>query len=484
MTDTNAAPLSIKPNLKPFTRHAERSKDRIALDRVASWISQDIDAKVDPACLTFTALRRMDNDPIVYLAEWAITGLIRKPDLYHVTHPTDDKKVVAETEDWLWPLMEGGLLAILARSFVYGAIPFVLDLEQGSVAVRVPNDAGGYRKRTLPDDHLRYTAVHELRPDRVTLEVDARNRLLSMTDTTTGRVYDPGVARVAVWDRQFGEWTGQAARRRAWPAYAKARVFELLQAKYLERSVHAPLVIYAQGKDVTGPEGQDLPMGEYIATQLELLMGGGYMTMPGDQDGTGKRLNEVFPLTLPERSEVFERSLDRFDGQVLASYLVPPAMSMIEDTIGGGAARVLRDMFSTFVEGLVSHVARELGLIVNVVHALNYDRKKDMAPEVKAAQIPEKVQKLYLDVLAKVGEAARLGERVDVDQLLDYLEVPRRSDVLPPDPNAPPVPGEPGPDRDPMGEREKRREDAKTPEGEEDTGAPRDEDGNPTKVPA
>lgn len=458
-----------------------KAVEQLSLDQLAQWVSCEVDARVDPSCLPFWALRRMDYNPIVYLAERAIFSLL-KPDSFHVVHPADDKARVAENEEYLWTLMRAGLLGAIARAYVYGAIPFLLELERGPFVIRVPSgSSSGMRKKTLPD-FWRYSAFHELRPDRVTFEVDRRNRLLTLRDLTTNEVYDAGQARIAVWDRQFGEWQGQGARRRAWPDMAKSLIFDLLQTRYMERTVHAPLVIFAPGEDIK-PEGgeADIPVGEYIAMQLETLMGGGYMNLPSDTDEQGKRVYEVTPLTLPERSEVFDRALNRFDARICIAYLVPPAMGAgVEDTLGGGAARVLKDLFATFVESLMEFVAGELTGIVQAIDRLNHDAREELLCEVNANEIPDKVQKLYLDVLGKVGEAARLGERVDVDQLLDHLGVPRR-------PDSPreggttegSAPGQPGRPRSPTGEREKRREDAETEQGAEDTGAPRDEDGDP-----
>lgn len=473
------------PSSKPFLRTLTPTKEQIMLQRWGAWVESEVDAKADPACLPFSALLRMDTHPIVYLAEQAITALVRRPDGYHVTHPLDDKKLIAETEEWLWALGRRGLHSIIARAFVFGAVPYVLDVENGEFVVRVPAEDSDAkpRKRTIPD-YWRYTAAHELRPDRVTIDVDARGRLDALHDHATGIVYDRGRGRVAVWDQQFGTWHGQSARRRAWPAYAKSKVFELLQARYLERTVHTPLIIYAPGKDVRKEgEDADMPVGEYIAEQLETLMGGGYMNLPSDLQGTGdKRAFEAVPLELPERSEVWNRALDRFDSQIFSAYLVPPAMagSAEDASMGGGGARVLEGQFATFIESLTGFVAAELTEIVHAVHRLNYAPGEKLPCDVGANEIPDKVQKRYLDVLGKVGDAAMLGQRVDVNQLLDYLDVPRL-------PNAPaggappgtPVGAEPGRPRSPTGKREERREDATTPEGQEDTGAPRDQDGEP-----
>lgn len=476
MTTTDAPAPDMKPVLK-----VSPSGDRVHLGRLASWVSQEVDAKVDPSRLSFASLRRMDNDPVTYLGERAITALVRKPDLYHVVSPTGSKKLVAETEAWLWPLMTKRLLGIIARSFVYGAIPYVLDWSDGiNLVVRDPIEGGGTRKRTL-SDFRRYVEAREQYPSDVEIQVDKRGDMTSLVVLSTGQTFDPGRGRVVVWDRQFGEWTGQSARRRAWPSFAKGRIFELLQARYLERTVHTPLIIRAPGKDVRSDgSSTDVPVGDYIAEQIANLIGGGYMTLPNDMNKDGTKYDFDFtPLELPERSEVFERSLDRFDGRVLAAYLVPPAMSMLDEgTAGGAASRVLRDLFATFVEELLGSAARELTEVVALVHEQNHG--PDEPPcEVQANQIPEKVQQQYLNVLAQVGEAGRLGERVDVDQLLDYLGVPRRPDSPQDGSTSPPGPGPVGRPRDPTGAREQRRQDAATDQGAQDTGAPRDGNGDP-----
>lgn len=454
----------------------KRSNEQLSIDRMASWVSAEVDAKTDPLCLSFATLKRMDTNPMVYLAERALVGLVTKPDNFHIQHPGGSKTRVAETEEYLWPLMAGGLLSAIARAYVYGSIPYLLELERGEFIIRVPTEnpkkgAAPLRKKTL-NDFWRYTASFELRPDRVTIETDRANRIVRLKDLTTGEVYDPGQGRVAVWDMQFGEWQGQGARRRAWPETAKSSIFDLLQARYLERTVHSPVVIYAPGEDMKA-EGEEEPIsvGEYISEQLENLMGGGFMNLPNDTDAQGKRLFELQPLTLPERSEVFDRALNRFDARVCVSYLVPPAMgAAVEDTLGGGAARVLKDLFATFVEGLMGFVARELTQVVQTIDRLNHNARTELLCEVKALEIPDKVQKLYLDVLGKVGEAARLGERVDVDKLLNYLNVPVREDS-PAEGGAQAEEGaQPGRPRSPTGDREKRREDAETDQGAEDTG--------------
>lgn len=468
--------------MKPYADGRTKSPERVQIDRLARWVSTEVDAQVDPSCLSFAALRRMDYDPIAYLGEMAITALVRKPDLYHVAHPTKDRVLAREAEEWLWPLMKAGLLSVLARSFVYGAIPYVLDWGQGDLVVRVP----GKNTRTR-SGYMSFVKVSELRPDNVFALQDARGEIVGLEDSSGGRVYDPTRGRLAIWDKQFGELQGQGARRRAWLPFAKGRIFSVFHARYLERTVHTPLLIYAPGNDVQSDDDgltEEMTVGDYVACQIEQLMGGGSMTLPADRDSSGERLYDLRPLELPERSEVFERSLDRFDGEKLAAYLVPPAMgTMVDGSIGGGAARVLQNLFATFVGMVVSHVANELTGIVEAVHYMNNPRSsKHLPAEVGANEIPAQVQKLYLDVLGKVGDAARLGERVDLDQMLDHMGVPRTAadvDEQPSPGGTPSAPGTPGPDQQRTSKREERREDAETDEGQEDTGKPRDDAGEP-----
>lgn len=378
-----------------------------------------------------------------------------------------------ETEEWLWPLLPD-LLGAIARSFVYGSIPFVMDWTVEDLRIQVPTrDGRGVRNKSLPG-HVHYSRAHELRPDCVEVRVDDSNELTSLIHE--GQAYGPGRAFVAIWDRQFGEWSGQGARRRAWAWYAKSLIFDLLQARYLERSVHAPILSWAPGGKLNLQEESEPEISpvELVSLLVSRLRGGGVMTLPSDRDAEGNRLYEVEALELPDRSQVFEAALNRFDGKKLAAYLVPPGITGFAESGGGAASRVLRDMFSTFVEGLVGHAATTLTKLVACVHEQNHNPSRVPAAEVRAGEIPEKVSKLYLEVLKAVGEGARLGERVDVNSLLDHLGVPVRTDA--PMEGGGPGGGGPGRGRprDATGAREERREDARTDEGADDTGASRE----------
>lgn len=463
---------------RPYAISAQAPRD-VRLDRWEGWVNAEVNATVDPVCLPLAALKRMDGDPIAYLAEWAIMGLVRKPDLYHVTSPTGDKVLEAETEEWLWPLLPD-LLPALARAFVYGVTPYVLDLGESDLHVRVPVKSGekagtGATRSKVRTGFRHFHKATELWPGEVELRVNAQNELVSLLDTRADRRYGAGRARVAVWDRQYGDWRGQAARRRAWPSFAKSRIFELLQARYLERSVHTPTVVYATGDTVYDSDSSSTEqpkVSDYIQEQLALLRGGGSMTLPGDRDESGNRMFELVPHELPERSEVWITALNRFDGRTLAAYLVPPAMAGLDDALGGGTGRVLEGLFATFVEGLVGFAARELTQIVEVVHLLNTTSSVP-APEVGGLALPAKVQKLYLEVFKEVAGASDAGAEVDVTQLLRHLGVPTRPrEESDGEAGGDAKGGKPGRPRDATGGREERREDARSDEAADDNGAP------------
>lgn len=478
------APGLPSPSAPPFQRgrstlaglgtggRGPRSVERRSLEQWSSYISSEVDATCDPLALSLAHLRRMDADPIVYLAEQAITGIMRRPDLYHVASPTGNKSHEAEVYEWLWPLLPQ-LLPVIARSFLFGAAPYVLDIGREDLVFVVPGKSGKPRQKTI-ERHVHYAGVNELWPGNVSVDVDRGGKVVRLHDAETGLSYGAGLARLVLWDDQYGELKGQAARRRAWSPFAKGRIFELLQARYLERTVHTPLLVYGTGQSVPVDEDSPdelVPLDEYVQDQLEELYGGGSLNMPSDRDANGNRTFEVEPLELPERSEVWDRALNRFDGQKLAAYLVPPGMTGIEDSLGGGSARVVKDLFSTFVERLVEHAAAELTCVVETVHLLNHKAKDGPAPECKASPIPDKKAKTYLEVFRTIASSSDVGARVDGEALLKALDVPTHSGEVPQgrsgDGSKPR-----GRPRDATGAREERREDGRTDEAGDDTGAP------------
>ena len=121
--------------------------------------------------------------------------------------------------------------------------------------------------------------------------------------------------------------------------------------------------------------------------------------------------------------------------------------------------------------GLATFAATSLTGIVATVHAVNHDARRVPPPEILAVEVPAAARKLYLEVLRLVG-ASRNGESpadwVDGPALLDQLGVPIRTAPARADGQEQRSAWAP---RDTTGEREERREDARTPEGEDATGA-------------
>ena len=163
----------VDPDLTPFVRAAQ---GQLALGYPYSrgrerWVNSQLGQGVDPGAVPLEALRAMGTHPVVYLAERAITGVIRRPNLYYVSHP--EKRVVKETEEWLWPLLPT-VLGVAARAFVYGAAPVIFNWGVEDLRVQVPRSSGdGTRNRTLAQ-HTHYVSAHEVWPGEVEVEVERR----------------------------------------------------------------------------------------------------------------------------------------------------------------------------------------------------------------------------------------------------------------------------------------------------------------------
>ena len=60
-----------------------------------AWVQAQVRHGADPSAVPLRALQGMGTHPVVYLAERTLTGLIRRPNLYYVSHP--EKRIVKET---------------------------------------------------------------------------------------------------------------------------------------------------------------------------------------------------------------------------------------------------------------------------------------------------------------------------------------------------------------------------------------------------
>lgn len=424
------------------------------------WIAARVGTANDPRFVPLAQLQAMGTHPIVYLAERTIGGIMRRPDLYYVRHP--DKRVVRETEAWLWPLLPD-LLTAAAHAFAYGAVPVILDWGREDMRIEVPRDDGSVRNKTLVA-HTHYVAAHEVWPGDVEVEVDG-DELAAVR--YGGRRYTADRACVLRWDPEFGSWTGQGARRRAWHDYCQSLAVSLLHNRYLERSVDAPRVAYAPAGTVRA-DGQEISTVDHVSQLLQALQGSGSITFPSTRDAGGNKRYELELLQLPDRKDTWHQALNRFDAGILKAYLVPPSLAGVEDLAATGA-KILDGMLKEFVQDLAQFAADQLTGLVRTVHAMNQGPAKIPPPELLAYEVPAAIRKLYLEVLRLVG-AANTSEPaaawVDVPALLDQLGVPLRTAPLPVKPGA----QDPGRPRDLVGDREERREDARTVGGEDAVG--------------
>ena len=427
-----------------------------------AWVQAQVkQTSADPTAVPLRALQAMGTHPVVYLAERTITGLIRRPNLYFVSHP--EKRIVKETEEWLWPLLPT-VLEAAARAFAYGSVPLVFDWGTRDLRIEVPRYEGGVRSRTLRE-HVHYVAAHEVWPGDAKVQVED-DELLAVK--VGGRSYAADRAHVFRWDAEFGAWIGQGARRRAWPDYAKSLAVSVLQSRYLERSVDAPRVAWAPPGNVK-VEGAEIPGIRHVNQLLLALRGSGVVTFPSTRDANGQKRYELEILDIPDRKDVWHQALNRYDAGILKAYLVPPSLAGIEDLAAAGA-RILDGMLREFIQDLATFAADNLTHLVARVHAVNYDPSKVAPPTILAYEVPAAVRKLYLEVLRLIG-AAQSGEApadwVDVPALLDQLGVPLRT--------APVERGEgrglPGRPPDLTSGQQERREEARTDEpGDEAAG--------------
>ncbi|MEZ6189386.1 MAG: hypothetical protein R3F62_30835 [Planctomycetota bacterium] len=454
----------MKPDTTPFRRVNALLGGLAATHsrQLGAWVSTQIGKDTSPHLVPFSALQAMSTHPIVYLAERTISGVTRRPDLYYVRHP--DKRVVKETEEWLWPLLPR-VLASAARAYAYGSVPVIFNWGREDLRVQVPGEDGAERAETLTG-HTHYVSAHELSPEEVTIETqDDRLRAVRVGE----RAYRADRAHVFRWDAEFGSWLGQSARRRAWRDYCLSMHVGVLQTQYLERSVDSPRVAFAPA-GFQEIDGVQVSNSEHVNELLTALRGSGSVTFPSTRDQNGQRRYDLQSLDLPDRKDVWHQALNRYDGGILKAYLVPPSLAGVEDLAAAGA-RVLDGMLREFIQDLAQFAADNLTELVEVVHAANYDPAKVPPPEILAFEVPAAIRKLYLEVLRLVSASGREeapADWVDVPALLDQLGVPLRTSPAPRIQTPRVGPGRP---RDMTGERQERRESARTTKGEEATGA-------------
>lgn len=464
------------PDLSDFERLSAASSIMDLQDLAATLVAEG-DAEGTLYGLPWEVLLFMGLDPVIYLGEQAATAPVKDPELYFVDHR--DPAIKAETEAWLRPLLPAALCAI-ARSFVFGSMPYVLDWKVGDLAVTLASDAAQPSDLILRD-RVHYVALHELCPAEARLELDAATRENLAALVIGGKRYGPDRAFVSVWDREFGKWNGKGSRARSHKWWRRSIRIDRWEARYLERSVDSPRIGYAPRGDVE-IDGVRVKATKVLAAALLALKNGGVASLPSEFVGD-KRQWDVSVLNLPDRSEVWTRAANRFDAMKLFASLAPPSIVGISETTFA-SGRVTDRLYVELVQSIARFVACELTAIVRASHRIVYGDSV-RAPEVRAGDLPQSKQKLYLDVFGRIvdverriadGRRVTMGEQVK-DTLLDLLKIPRvpaEAVARAPDDPRRRLGSGSGKEREPSSEREERREAAREPEGESSSGAPED----------
>lgn len=432
-----------------------------------------------PQDVPWEVLDAMGYDPVIYLGERSVMSVGSDPELYFVRH--SDPRVVAETEAWLMPIL-ADLIAAIRKAFSYGVAPFALSFEQGSLAY-VADTGSGARNRKTDAGHVHYKSVHELWPGDVRVRCLPNDELQSLIygqDAYEGRSTDaagrplPKRGFLPIWDQQWGRLEGMASRRRAYKSWYVGAMVSLWRGRYLERSVDVPRIGYApQGEITVG--GEQVPAIRVLTAALMALKNGSACVIPSTRDASGNELWRIDKLELPDRSAVWTEALNFHDAKKLEACLMPPGIANGEDVLS--SAKVADALMRDFVQGLADFIAGEISKAVRVVYRLNGGT--GAAPAVVANDVPQARRKILLEILKatinstqhlKDGRTYTLGELVH-PELLSQLGISARTVEEAAHGPVEPPPGQPGRPRDMTSDRETRREDARTDEGEDATGA-------------
>lgn len=464
------------PDMAEFRRQAWSLGDLSSSSLLSlAALGSEVGPHTRPQDVPWEVLDAMGYDPVIYLGERAVQSVALDPELYYVRH--DDQAVVARTETWLRPILRELLEAILP-AFAYGCAPFVLDWRVDDLETRT--EAG--RLKTYRA-HLHYGRVSPIWPGDAMIRAMPTGDLAALIYGATayeGRDEDsqgrPLARRafVPVWGRQFGRWEGSASRRRAYKAWYQSAVVELWQARYLERSVDVPRIGFAPN-GMINVNGEDVSALRVLTAAMMSLKGGSACALPSETDGEGRPLWRIEPLQLPDRHGVWSEALSWRDAKKLEACLMPPGIASGSDVLS--SAKVADSLMREFVQALADFAACTLSEVVRAVH-LHEGGRRLSAPQVIANDVPQARRKILLEILKATinstqhlpdGRTYTLGELVH-PELLEQLGVTARSVEEAAHSQSNPTSGQPGRPRDTTSDREERREDARTDEGEDATG--------------
>ncbi len=465
------------PDLSDFER-ASWGMGGMSLTQVAQFaafgagVRQDMDPRLIPP----EVLELLDYDTTFALGNAMITAPALDPELYYIRGSDRDK---AEVEAWLRPILPQ-LLACFVRAFSYGAIPVVLDWAVDTLSFEVPDapkdpKAAELRRRNIPG-YYHYERVHELWPSDVTPDV-RNDRLLALI--YGGRRYggqdldDPTEIRafVATWDKAFGKLSGCGSRHRAFGPWWRKGQADLWNGRFLERGVDLPRVGYApEGK--VKVNGQDVDATKILRAAVLSLRNGSALILPSTYTAGGEPLWKVDVLKATEgAAQAFEKSLDRFDAQILEASFVPQ----------GGVDKATEEQVSDSAQRICDFAAERVSEVIAVVDRIRNGKRAD-CPRALANDVPKRKRKLLLEVFGHVKDAVHetragkrftMAERVGVE-IIPQLGLPMRTEEeaarSPRPADDGPKPGAPGRPGKPTSDRDQRRDDSKTIDGESDTG--------------
>lgn len=455
----------VNPSLAPFLRAGQSAVRRAGWwsSPLSLWAASTMGEDLDPRLVSEASLEAMGTHPTIYLAERMTTGVIRRDDLFTVKHP--DPVRVAETEEWLWPLLPQ-ILSACGRAYAYGSRGLVFDWAREDLRFRAPQRSDPSRERQVTlRGHAHYVAAHSIRRSEV--EVFVRSDEVAQA-VYYGQTFGPDRFHLLVWDPEHeGDTRGQGARVRAWRDYCALLVLDALEASYLERSVDSPRVAFVPD-GTQEVDGDELSNAEYATELLMALRGSGVLALPSDRDGSGNEQWKLETLDLPDRENVWVQAIKRRETRLMLSYL-----ALLGADVSAGASRTIDGLLKEVIQDIAQWVASVLTRVVERVHLANHDPALVPPPEVVATDVGRgNALRMLKEVLGMIdgGEVQRW---LDVQAALDRLGVPvlQSPDAPAPAPAAPPaVPKPVGRPRDETSDRQDRRDNARTPEGEEDTG--------------
>ena len=476
-------PATPTPSGKPFDRggtgdlvvgYGTSSISASHLLLAASATMRQVGEFTPPDRVPWIVLLAMAYDPWVHLGEELFAAPLRDPAGYFLEHPDDAIRL--EAEAWLTPIAPE-LLSVGLRAAGWGCAPMILDWYAEDLTIEVPSKTAGAdpRNRNLSAHQHVGGIVHDLFPGDIepTFKSD---RLVSIR--WDGETYRSSQAFMPIWGRQHGGWHGQGSRRRAYKSWWRGEWESIMQGRWLDSSVDPPRVVTAPLGTVE-IDGVPYRASDIAASAIQALQGGGTAVFPpGVEKESKERTWSVTPMQLPDVSDTWHKALTQRAVEKLVASYVPPAAGGVASPSAAGA-KAATDPFVTLLRSASEWVARHvLQPVVDAVHEINHGRKY-RAPRVAARELPEIKIKRLTEIFRAIalqprkageGKEVTLAELVGVDILKD-LNLPTRSESeAAREKAAPAPPGAPGRPRELQGDRETRRENSPTNEGEDDTG--------------